>query len=271
MRDVLSALAWTTLIVALPSLTFAGPCGDHVDGIRVACRCGDTVVSDTRLLATDPVVTARCPLDGLTIRASSPAESIRLELDGHELRGSGVGIGIRVAYGGSDGAHLVGSPREGYGIVSGFGVGLAVAEPTALARVTRVDLRASSDEGARVTMAGTVFEDVLAHGNARDGLRIRGTGGRLAGVRSFENGENGIRIFSDNVVVDADGDRNGRTGIIVDGERNDLAGAGAIGNGRDGIVVRGSSGTWEISDAKDNRRDDLRVNGHPPQPAEPAR
>jgi hypothetical protein len=271
MRDVRSAVAWTVLMVASPAIAVAGPCGDHVDGLRVACRCGDTVVSDTRLLATDPVVTARCPLDGLTIRASTLAESIRLELDRHELRGSGVGIGIRVAYGGSDGAHVVGSPSQGYGSVSGFGVGLDVVEPTALARVTRLDLRANSNEGARVTMAGTIFEDVLAHGNSRDGLRIRGTGGRLASVRSFENGENGIRIFSDNVVVDADGDRNGRTGIIVDGERNDLAGAGATGNGRDGIVVRGSSGTWEISEAKDNRRDDLRLNGRPPQSAEAGR
>lgn len=268
MRDVRSALAWTTLIVASPAVAAAGPCGDQLDGVRIACRCGDTVVSDTRLLATDPVVTDRCPLDGLTIRASSLAESIRLDLDGHELRGSGVGIGIRVAYGGTDGAHLVGSPPEGYGSISGFGVGLAVTEPTALARATRLDLRANSEEGARVTMSGTIFEDVVAHGNTRDGLRIRGTGGRLADVRSFENGENGIRIFSDNVVVDADGDRNDRTGIIVDGERNDLAGAGATGNGRDGIVVRGSSGTWEISEAKDNRRDDLRLNGRPPQSAE---
>ncbi|HXC49771.1 MAG TPA: hypothetical protein VN634_02695 [Candidatus Limnocylindrales bacterium] len=258
-------------ILASPTFALAAPCGGDVDGKRIACRCGDTVVSDTRLLPDDPVVTTRCTLDGLTIRAAAMAESIRLELDGLELHGSGVGIGIRVADGGSDGALVIGSPAPRHGIVTGFGVGLVATEAVALARVSRLDLRDNRNEGARVTMAGAVFEDVVASGNGRDGLHVRGNGGRLSGVASFENGENGIRIFSNNAAVDAAADRNARSGLIVDGEGNDLDGAQAVGNGRDGIVVRGSGGTWEIVKSQSNARDDLRVNGRPPQSAEGGR
>ncbi len=74
----------------------AAPCGDDVKGVRVACHCGDTVVSDTRLRPEDPVVSGRCPLDGLAIRADALAESITLDLAGLSLVGTGAGIGLEV-------------------------------------------------------------------------------------------------------------------------------------------------------------------------------
>lgn len=52
--------AVVAVLVTVATTALAAPCGDALDGRRVACRCGDTVVTDTRLLATDPVVTTRC-------------------------------------------------------------------------------------------------------------------------------------------------------------------------------------------------------------------
>jgi len=263
--------SWTfalALVLAAPLPALAGACGDDVAGRRVACRCGDTVVSDTRILADDPVVAERCRLDGLLIRAGKDAESITLDLDGHRIRGSGAGIGVRVMYGGTDGVQLVGASAPPRGAIVGFGIGLSATDTNALARVVRLELRDNRDEGARVTIAGTVFEDVVASGNGRDGFSVRGTGGRFADVSANANGENGFRLFADNAAVGVAATGNARTGIIIDGTDNDLHAAEAVGNGRDGIVARGTGGDWEVSRCEGNARDDLRANGRAPENAE---
>ena len=266
-----AAFACILALVSAPVFAHADACGDDLDGRRVACRCGDTVVSDTRLAGSDPVVTTRCTLDGLTIRARDLAESIRVDLNGQVLRGSGVGNGVLVVYGGTDGAQLVGAAAPAYGTIADFGIGLAANRGESLARVEQIELRDNREEGVRVKLAGTVFENVIAHGNARDGFHLLGKGGRLAGVRSYENGENGIRLFATDVVVGASADHNARSGIIVDGEDNDLDAAEASANGRDGIVIRGSGGAMEVLRAESNARDDIRLNGKPPPLAEESR
>ena len=264
-------LPFLVAVLASPVVVYAAPCGDNVDGQRIACRCGDTVVSNTTLRIDDPVVRTRCELDGLTVRAGAEAESIRLDLGGFEIHGSGVGVGIRVAYGGADGAWLVGGPPGTRGVVAEFGTGLSNTWREALARVVRLELSDNRGEGARVTIAGTVFEDVTAHGNLRDGLYLHGTGGRLVAVRSYGNGENGIRLFTSNAAVDAVAEDNGRSGIIVDGDDNDLGKAEAAGNGRDGILVRAAGKPPAITRSEANLRDDLRVNGRRIDPQGAAR
>jgi len=254
-----------TIALSISGSAYALPCGDAVRGDgaqpgRVACRCGDTVVSDTVLRADDPVATGRCPLDGLTVRAAREAESIRLDLSGLTIRGSGVGVGIRVAYGGTDGAWLIGAAAGAHGRITGFGVGLSSSWREALARAERLELTNNAHEGARLAVAGTILEDVIADDNGKDGLSVHGQGGRLSGVRTSRNGENGIKLFADNASVEAVAVDNGRSGIIVDGEGNDVSGTEAGGNRRDGVVVRAEGDTPSIARSVANGRDDLRVN-----------
>ncbi|HYB98033.1 MAG TPA: hypothetical protein VEC57_02755 [Candidatus Limnocylindrales bacterium] len=228
------------VLTAVPASASAAACGDELPQGRVACACGDTVVTDARLLATDPVVASVCPIDGLIIRAGELAESIQLDLGGQMIRGSGSGAGVRVVYGGSHGAAIVGAPAGAHGTIAGFGTGLRADAGNRVARVSRLELRDNRFEGARLRIAGTLLEDVVARHNRGDGLYLRGTGGRLVGVRSEENGQNGIRLFTRGMAVDAIAVRNARSGIIVDGADNDLAAASARDNGRDGVLVRGS-------------------------------
>jgi hypothetical protein len=260
-RLLLPALSVLLSILLIPEAVLAASCGDDIHGLRVACRCGDTVVGSTRLLDSDPVVTSRCPLDGLVVRAADDAESITIDLAGHEIRGSDAGVGLRVIYGGTDGAQVVGGTTAARGTVRGFGIGLWATREKAIARVEHLVLQSNRDEGARLKIAGTVLVNVLAERNGRDGFHVNGTGGRFSDVVASENGENGLRLYSDNAAVHVRAVRNGRSGIIVDGSDNDLESAEAVENGRDGIVVRGPGGTWEVAKSEDNARDDLRANG----------
>ena len=252
----------------LPDVALARICGDDVSGARVPCECGDTVAGSVRLLPTDPLVTTRCPLDGLVVRAAADVESITIDLAGLEIRGSDAGVGVRVVYGGTDGARIVGGRAGSRGAITGFGMGLWATRKDSVSRVEHLVLRANRNEGARMTIAGTVFEDVVSEKNTGDGFCVNGTGGRFADVVSRENGENGLRLYSDNAVVHVIATDNARTGIIVDGDDNDLEEAEATGNGRDGVVVRGDGGNWEVARSEDNARDDLRANGHPPDRTE---
>jgi hypothetical protein len=256
----------TTLL--LPGAAIAGICGDDISGTRVPCRCGDTVTGNVRLLPTDPVLTTRCPLDGLVVRAAADVESITIDLAGMELRGSDAGVGIRVVYGGTDGARIVGGHAGSRGTITGFGMGLWATRAESVSRVEHLVLRENRNEGARMTIAGTVLEDVVSERNSGDGFCVNGTGGRFADVVSRDNGQNGLRLYSDNAVVSVVATDNARTGIIVDGDENDLEAAEATGNGRDGIVVRGVGGNWEVARSEDNARDDLRANGRVPERSE---
>jgi parallel beta-helix repeat protein len=71
---------------------WAADCGDTAGagGARVACTCGDTVVTNTTLRADDPVVNALCFLDGLKIGV----DGITLNCNGREIRGNPFEEGI---------------------------------------------------------------------------------------------------------------------------------------------------------------------------------
>jgi len=247
--------------LALAASAAAAPCGDDVEGVRLACRCGDTVVSSTRLTATDPVASQRCKLDGLTVHASAQAESLTLDLAGLAIQGSGSGVGVLVTYGGADGARILGGIAGARGLVTGFGTGVIATALESIANISHLEVRDNDDEGLRLAIAGTVLDDVAASGNGRDGIHLRGTGGRLIGVTSSDNGEHGIRVFSHRTVVEAEADRNGRSGVIVDGFGNDVSGAVAHDNKASGIIVRGRAIPPDTAKASGNSRDDVRVNG----------
>jgi hypothetical protein len=251
----------TMLLASLASAAYAAPCGDDVSGKRVPCRCGDTVVSDTQLTPQDPVVTQRCPLDGLAIRADEYAEGITLNLSGNAIEGSGAGIGIRVDYGGADGARIIGASRNRRGIIRNFENGVVSVASSAIASISRLEVRGNRRTGLQLTIAGVVLDDVVAAGNGDDGIRARGSGGVLINVEASGNGGRGIALATNDATVDAIAKNNGESGIVVGGPRNDLSGAVASGNGRHGIVVRAGSKVSSRTRALGNTRDDLRLNG----------
>ena len=98
----------------------AAECGDDVGGTRVACSCGDTVVSDTTLRPDDPVSRVRCDHDGLVVRAPRGAASIALDLAGLSIVGSGQGSGIRIIDGGEYGALIIGGVPGRPAEIAGF-------------------------------------------------------------------------------------------------------------------------------------------------------
>lgn len=135
---VVAAVIWLMLVVPAA----LADCGDDLDGRRVPCACGDVVVVDTRLESTDPVVTESCVADGLAVRARPDAASILLDLNGLALRGQGRGVGIRVVYGGTEGARITGVRSDESGVVSartatisGFREAVRATRPGSLASV----------------------------------------------------------------------------------------------------------------------------------------
>jgi len=248
----------TVALVAILQLhaspSAAGICGDDVEGARVACACGDIVVSDTTLRAGDPVASGRCPLDGLVVRAAPAAESITLDLGGLALVGEGFGHGILVERGGSDGAVIVGGAPGRKADIVGFATGVTVPNPVALRRLERVHVKGSRFDGLRIRQQGAHLIDVESSNNGRDGMRVMGSGGRLIGVRTDGNGGAGVRSVGRGTVIEAESTNNRRTGILVHGSRGDAARSVATGNGGAGIVFSGGRHASDGASAGANAR-----------------
>jgi len=185
----LAAAAALAASFGLPAIASAGLCGDDVAGVRVACSCGDFVVSDTMLVATDPVVTDRCPTDGLVVQAAEGTDSLTLDLGGLSITGSGVGVGLLVSNGGSDGAVISGGPDSiRPGQVVGFGDGLRVRTQRALSELANVDFRGNTGDGVAIRSYETKVTAVRAFANGRDGIRISGRKATLDTLESDGNG-----------------------------------------------------------------------------------
>jgi hypothetical protein len=169
-------------------------CGDDVDGERVACACGDVVVSDTKLLVDDPVVRNRCISDGLLVRAASDARSIRLDLSGFSIVGLGVGTGIRVLDGGSEGAVILGGPEGRAATIAGFRTGLRGHGQRSVAEVRNLVLKGNEADGMVLRGDGTRIVDVIAEANGRDGLRLGGRGPEIQNSHGVVNRRHDVRV-----------------------------------------------------------------------------
>jgi hypothetical protein len=186
------ALAVAALVLVFGRDALAD-CGDSIDGERVACRCGDVVVADTRLQPDDPIVTEQCPADGLLVRAPSQSQSIVVDLNGQEIRGSGAGSGIHILHGGFEGAEIVGGIGSVPGTISGFREGVRSVRPNDLRLLANVVVRDSRDSGIVVRGNRASIESVRIDGSGADGLRTSGRSVDLLGVETEGNGRRGVR------------------------------------------------------------------------------
>jgi hypothetical protein len=185
-------------------------CGDDVDGrgTRVACACGDVLVSSARLAPSDPLVQAPCPAAGLVVDVpTTVTRPITLDLAGAILAGSGRGVGIEVLAGGPHGIVVTGP-----GGVRGFDLGI-VAREGALASLVAVESSDNVHDGFRLAGRDYRLDTCRADRNGRDGFVLHGEGYRLDGCEAVGNGRDGFAVRGRPATTVADAntaDANGR-------------------------------------------------------------
>ncbi len=201
------------LVIAATAAPAAGArCGDDVDGrgTRVACACGDVLVSSARVAPSDPLVQTPCPAAGLVVDVpATVTRPVTLELAGAVVAGSGRGVGIEVLAGGPHGIVVTGP-----GGVRGFDLGF-VAREGALASVVAVESSDNVRDGFRLAGRDYRLDACRADRNGRDGFVLHGEGFRLDGCEAVGNGRDGfaIRGHPATTVADANvADANGRHG-----------------------------------------------------------
>lgn len=223
LKGMLLRILSITPLVLCAGVAAAANCGDDVNGQRVPCACGDTVVSDTRLVRTDPVVTQRCPEDGLTIRAAGQVESLTLDLAGLPVTGSGAGVGIRVINGGSLGAILIGGKDGALGQVAGFRVGVSARGSAGLRAAENLIVLGNEADGLRISGRGAALNGVVADDNGRSGVRAHGRDHSLEGVTAKGNQRYDLRVSGDGHFVGTDANTLNRGASRVTGSGNVIA------------------------------------------------
>ena len=212
--------AVTLLVLSAGGVARAGNCGDAVNGQRVPCACGDTVVSDTRLVKTDPVVTQRCPDDGLTVRAAGQVESLTLDLAGLQLTGQGGGVGIHVLDGGSAGAILIGGNDGRPGQVAAFRVGVSARGSRAILAAENLIVVGNETDGIQVSGRGATLSGVVADDNGRSGIHAHGRDHTLEGVSAAGNQRFDVRVSGNGHYVGSDEETLNRGAARVTGGAN---------------------------------------------------
>jgi hypothetical protein len=253
-RTVTLVLSLLVLAAAAPG--WAANCGDDVNGERVACACGDVVVSDTALSATDPVVSRPCSRDGLVLLARDGADEIRLDLSGLTIRGQGRGVGIRVVRGGALGAVIVGGDGA-RGSIARFDTGIHGSGRSAVREVRGVNLVANRRDGLNVRSSGVRLSDVHSEGNGRDGVRVSGHGLDVTGVTAVGNGSEGLDVRGTSAYVEATLEGNGRNGVVVSGRGHHLGDIVSRDNGGAGVLATGVGHQMRRSTMSKNRRGDV--------------
>lgn len=245
------------LMLAGPDLVSAGFCGDDLDGQRVPCACGDTVVSDTTLSAIDPVAVLPCRGDGLRIAAPHDAESIRIDLAGLSLVGSGEGTGLRVLRGGTEGARILGGSADSPAEVVGFRRGFLAHGLHTVSELRDIDFRANLFDGVRMRASNAVVRDVTATENGRDGFRLRGRSSSYVDLDAAQNGRTGLHLTGSKADLSAVASDNGLIGVFVSGRGHLLRDVDASGNQSAGVFLTGREHRSINLDCRDNQGSDL--------------
>ncbi|MBI5505583.1 MAG: hypothetical protein HY899_12345 [Deltaproteobacteria bacterium] len=226
-------------VLLRPTTVGAGACGDDVDGVRVACACGDLVVSNTILSATDPIVSQPCAGDGLAVAAPHGGAGLILDLAGLSLVGTGEGIGLRVVRGGEGGAVIVGGDGGTRATIARFRTGIAASGSTVVKELRDVDLIANVEDGMHIRTSGMLAESVTAQRNGADGMRVSGHGSSLIDVEASENLGSGLRVGGTGATIRARSTANRANGAVVTGRGHDLTNSELSDNGAAGVMASG--------------------------------
>jgi hypothetical protein len=233
--------AVAALVLATVRVAAAGACGDSVDGARVACACGDVVVTDTVLWPTDPVATEPCADDGLTIVAPRDVDSITLNLGGQSIVGRGYGTGIRVVRGGRLGAVIIGGDQgDARAEIARFATGIRASGRDVLREVRSVDVHDNIRDGVSVRASGVTIDDVRSENNGRDGLAIGGHGNEVTGVTATNNSRDGLKVRGSAATLEAETTGNARNGAAIGGRGHQVQQLRTTENGGAGVATSGN-------------------------------
>jgi hypothetical protein len=247
------------LLVTSPRAALAAFCGDDVGGSRVACACGDEVVSSTTLSSTDPVTVEPCSGDGLIVSVPRDSTGITLDLGGLSIVGTGTGVGIRVVRGGSEGSRIVGGGSGGaLAEIANFRTGISGSGRNVLAEVSGIYVHDNRSDGLRIHSSGVRIEGVVSESNGRDGVSLLGHGNRVDGVVSDGNLADGVKVRGKEATVSADSAGNRGNGFVVSGHGNRVDGSTAASNGGVGIVTAGKEMEVGRLDMADNLGGDIK-------------
>lgn len=272
-RAILMTVTVSAMLAASAAAVSAAPCGDRVGpfGLDLPCRCGDTVVADTVLKNTDPIVKVDpmvgCVVGGEASDGLIVAPGVHLDLGGKTIRGhdrSASGL-ILQGKGGSVSNGRVQSFLTGIasdGPIAGweisnvtasfniFGISL-MADETSIAGSSTVH-----NEAGAVAVSGSrnVLVRIACSRNG-DGIVVAGAGNVLERNLCERNAGTGIRVIGDdNVLVRNYGANNGGEGVIAAGNRNDFQSNQGSGNDQAGVLGFGA-------DPRSNGRNDGGGNG----------
>lgn len=177
------------LAIAFPAIATAAECGDSAGagGTRVPCACGDSVVTDTILEVSDPIVSGGpCEMSGLTVDAPGiqlDCATVALQGPGNQVENS---TGVLVNQSGVTVERCT---------VTGFEVGIDAADGVA-GLLIQANRLFSNEKGIR---GGEPLSD-----------------SKIIGNTSSDNTEFGIQLKNgpvNNVIYGNTTQNNGRTGI----------------------------------------------------------
>jgi hypothetical protein len=220
-----------------PASANAKFCGSDVGGQRVACACGDTVVSDL-VLTDDPVGISVCPGDGLVVRSINATHGVTIDLRGKTLRGSGRGTGVWILYGGPGGARLI--SRGGPATVAGFRDGVVGHGLDSVILIDGIIAASSRRDGIRVEAVGYHIRTTEARDSGRHGFFLMGSGYRVTSTRSVNSLHFGYLIMGTGAVIGAPGAGNaarfsGAAGFNLTGAGHQLAECVAESGAKEGV------------------------------------
>lgn len=268
--SAVSTLAFSFVLGIVPS--WAADCGDKAGagGTRVACACGDTVMTDTTLRLNDPVVVDNCGKNGLVIGDDDIRLNCRkLRIEGDRSGGEGdAGIALR----GRAGVIVK------YCKVAGFHDGILL-EMSSENIITHSTVTDSTNDGISLADESN-YNKVIWNKmfrNDDDGIDIGDlsfesppmVGNLIRRNNSFRNGEDGIDIAkaTDHVVKKNTVWENGDDGIFASGSE-----AGPVTDSRflfnvskankaDGMRIEGNDNLLRGNKGRRNGLDGLRVTG----------
>ena len=271
------------LMTAAGAPGWAADCGDTagVGGARVACDCGDSVITNTVLKSTDPVVNNVCTDIGLIIFA----DNITLNCHGHELIGEPNNDGIFLA------------DRTGVTVrnctITGFLDGIQLIRSNGNSLITNtivgsdnngIDFEDDNNDnlvkGNRIVAAGNdaINFDVGATGNTivtnvldgavsfEDGIDFDGPGVTANTVRGnviSGFGDSGIELEegNDGNLITENRSIGNFTGILVLSNGNTIERNTTNENFDDGIWVQGDDNTIDRNRGRLNEFNGLEVSG----------